>query len=708
MSNQEAKNRIYQMICDPLYVPMKIKEMAILLDLPKERRGELQEILDELEAEGKIERSVKNKYHKAEKKYIVGSFVANARGFGFVEVDDEETPDYFIPEKYTMGAFHGDVVRMELLPESRGMRPEGRIVAIIEHGITEVVGTFQASDNFGFLIPDDPKIPFDIFIPKFKDRKVMTGHKCVARIVKYAEPGKKPEGEIVEILGHVNDPGVDILSLVKAFGLPMEFSEEVLREAEAVAEPVVMQLGREDLRDVTMVTIDGEDSKDLDDAVSICRVDGGYELGVHIADVSEYVREGSALDVEALKRSTSVYLADRVIPMLPHVLCNGICSLNAGEDRNALSCIMTIDAKGNVVDHRIVESVVRIDRRMTYTAVNEILEDKNPDTLAEYEDLVTEFKLMEECANILRHKRKKRGSIDFDFPETKIELDERGNVVGLHPYERRIGQKMIEDFMLLANETVAEHFHWQEVPFLYRVHGEPDGEKIQRLAALVGSFGYTLRGKHDEIHPKELQKLLVSIEGSSEEDLIRRLTLRSMQQAKYDPECIGHFGLAAEFYCHFTSPIRRYPDLQIHRIIKESIRGTLDEARMEHYQAILPEVAAQTSKLERRADEVEREVEKLKKVQYMKNYIGKTYHGVISGVTKWGIYVELPNTVEGMIRLSELTDDEYELHEDTYELVGKNFNKHYKLGQDILIQVVRADEVSRTIDFVMAGDEDNE
>jgi len=708
MIDQEKKNKIYELICDPIYVPMKIKEMAIFLNLPKERRVELEEILDALEAEGKIERTAKNKYHKAEKHYIVGTFVANARGFGFVEVEDEETQDYFIPEKFTMGAFQGDEVRIELLPQSRGQRPEAKVCEIIRHGITEVIGTFQRSDNFGFLVPDDPKIPFDIFIPKSKDRKAMTGHKCVCHITEYAKNGQKPEGEIVEILGHVNDPGVDILSLVKAFGIPCEFPDEVLREAEEVAVPVEMQPNREDLRDVVMVTIDGEDSKDLDDAVSICRVDDGYELGVHIADVSEYVREGSALDREALHRATSVYLADRVIPMLPHVLCNGICSLNAGEDRNALSCIMTIDAKGHVVDHRIVESVVNINRRMTYTAVNEIIEDHNPKTMAEYEDLVPMFELMAECATLLRNNRKKRGSIDFDLPETKMELDDKGRVIALHPYERRSGQKLIEDFMLLANETVAEHFHWQEVPFLYRVHGEPDAEKIKSLAALVGSFGHTLRGKHAEIHPKELQKLLVSIEGTSEEDLIRRLTLRSMQQARYDTECIGHFGLAADYYCHFTSPIRRYPDLQIHRIIKESLRGELSEARIEHYEQILPGVAADSSKLERRADDVEREVEKLKKVQYMKDYIGKRFHGVISGVTKWGIYVELPNTVEGMIRLSELHDDFYELSEDTYELIGQATNKHYKLGQNIAIEVVAADEVTRTIDFAIAGDEDCE
>jgi len=486
MSNNEKKDRIYALICDEAYVPMKIKEIAILLDLPKERRGELEEILDALEAEGKIERTAKNKYQKAQKKYLIGTFVANARGFGFVEVEDEDTQDFFIPEKYTMGAFQGDLVRIELLPESRGDRPEARVVEIREHGITEVVGTFQRCDNFGFLVPDDPKVPYDIFIPKAKDRKAMTGHKCVARITAYAEDGKKPEGEIVEILGHVNDPGVDILSLVKAFGIPTEFPDEVLREAERVAVPVEVDSNREDLRNLMMVTIDGEDSKDLDDAVSITRLEDGYELGVHIADVSEYVREGSALDKEALKRSTSVYLADRVIPMLPHVLSNGICSLNAGEDRNALSCLMTIDAKGQVVDHRIVESIVNIDRRMTYTAVNEILEDDNAETKAQYEALVPMFELMQECATLLRNRRKKRGSIDFDFPETKIVLDEEGHVVDLMPYERRVGQKIIEDFMLMANETVAEHFRWQEIPFLYRVHGAPDPEKIQGFAFGIG------------------------------------------------------------------------------------------------------------------------------------------------------------------------------------------------------------------------------
>ena len=451
-----------------------------------------------------------------------------------------------------------------------------------------------------------------------------------------------------------------------------------------------------------MVTIDGEDSKDLDDAVSLTKENDIYHLGVHIADVSHYVKEDSPLDKEALKRGTSVYLVDRVIPMIPHQLSNGICSLNEGCDRLALSCLMDIDMKGNIIGHKICESVINVNRRMTYTSVKKILEDNDKEECAKYSELVDMFKLMQECADILRKKRFKRGSIDFDFPESKIILDKDGRPVDIKPYDRNVATKLIEDFMLAANETVAEDYFWQEVPFLYRTHENPDPEKILKLSTFINNFGYSMHIT-DEIHPKELQKLLEKIAGSDEENLISRLTLRSMKKAKYTAECIGHFGLAAKYYCHFTSPIRRYPDLQIHRIIKECLHGGMSEKRKLHYDKILPDVAEQASATERRADEAERDTDKLKMVQYMSAHIGEYFDGVISGVTNWGIYVELPNTIEGMVSVNNMRGY-YVFDENHYEMFNETTHQTYKLGQKVRVVVVDTNEISRTIDFMFAQD----
>ena len=704
---EKKKKTIYGLLCDDLYVPMRTKEIAMLLDIPKTRREELQEVLDALVDEGLAEVSKKGKYQKAKKVFLQGKFTSHAKGFGFVTVEGEDE-DYYIPEKYVENAFHGDEVRIELLPNSKGKRKEAKIVEVLSHDISTVVGTYEKGKNFGFVISDNARITQDIFIPQGKDMRAVTGHKVVCQITSYGKENKSPEGVITEILGHENDPGVDIMSIVRGFDLPTEFPEKVLNQAVRVANEVseADMAGRLDLRDVQMVTIDGEDAKDLDDAISICKKGEVYELGVHIADVSNYVQERSALDQEALKRGTSVYLVDRVIPMLPHTLSNGICSLNAGENRLALSCIMTIDGKGNVVDHTIAETVVNIDRRMSYTSVKKILEDKDPQEIAEYKELVPMFELMRELSDILRKKRMKRGSIDFDFPETKIILDEAGRPVEIKPYDRNVATKIIEDFMLIANETVAEHFYWQQTPFLYRTHGVPDGEKIRKLATFIGNFGYTIKGGTDEVHPKELQKLLGKIQGTPEEDFISRLTLRSMQQAKYTVDCTGHFGLAADYYCHFTSPIRRYPDLQIHRIIKENLRGRFVDKRREHYESLLPVVATETSRLERRADEVEREVDKLKKVQYMTAHIGEVFEGIVSSVTGWGLYVELPNTIEGLVHISTIEGDYYHFVEETYELIGERTNRHYKLGQSVKVMVEACDTMARTIDFSLVEDED--
>ena len=706
---EQRKKNLEELFRDPAYRPMKVKELAILLDIPKSRREELREVLDALVAEGKAGVSKKGKYGKPEAFSIVGLFSGTAKGFGFVTVEGWEE-DVFIPPDRTGGALHGDRVQIVTEDGKKGRRTEGTVVRVLERANREIVGYYQKSKNFGFVIPDNQKISCDVFIPQGKDMGAVTGHKVVAAITDYGDGSKKPEGRIVEILGHINDPGVDILSVVRAYGLPEEFPEDVMAQAGRIPDtvPEKDKAGRLDLRNVQMVTIDGEDAKDLDDAVSLEKETGEqgvrYRLGVHIADVSHYVTEGSPLDREALKRSTSVYLVDRVIPMLPHRLSNGICSLNAGEDRLALSCLMEIDEKGKILSHRIAETVIRVDRRMSYTDVNRIITHEDEETMEKYRELVPLFFRMKELSEILRKRRMKRGAIDFDFPESKIILDEKGKPVDIRPYERNAATKLIEDFMLAANETVAEDYFWQEVPFLYRTHDEPDPEKMKNLAVFINNFGYTLRFQKGEIHPKELQKLLTKIEGTPEEALLSRLTLRSMKQAKYTVVNTGHFGLAAKYYTHFTSPIRRYPDLQIHRIIKENLRGGLSGKRTAHYERLLPEVAVQTSALERRADEAERETDRLKKCEYMSRFIGEEFDGVISGVTGWGFYVELPNTVEGLVRVSEMKDDYYVFDEQSLELRGEMTRRVYRLGQRVRVQVTGTDKLSRTIDFACVGE----
>ena len=700
---EQRKRMIYDFICDELYVPMKLKELAILMQVPKRDRAELTRVMDALVEDGKVELTKKGKYIKSEKKYETGVFTSHPKGFGFVTIEGMDE-DIFIPAEQVNGAMHMDTVQLVISPTTGGKRREGTITKILSHGMNEVVGTYEDNKTFGFVVPDNPKIAKDIFIPKERSMGAVTGHKVIVAITDYGKDGKKPEGKVTEIIGHINDPGVDIMSLVKAYNIPVEFSPKIMRQVENVSNEVseADMAGRLDLRDWQMVTIDGEDAKDLDDAVSLTKEGDLYCLGVHIADVSNYVQEHSALDVEAEDRGTSVYLVDRVIPMLPHKLSNGICSLNAGENRLALSCIMMIDEKGKVVDHKIAETVIKVDRRMSYTSVKKILADQDKAERAEYKELVPMFEMMEHVAAILRKKRMKRGSIDFDFPETKIILDKSGRPVDIKPYERNVATRIIEDFMLIANETVAQDYFWQEVPFVYRTHENPDEEKIKKLSTFINNFGYTLHIGSDEVHPKELQKLLSKIEGTEEEPLISRLTLRSMKQAKYTTECTGHFGLATNYYCHFTSPIRRYPDLQIHRIIKDCLRGRMNAKKAEHYEKILPEVAKHASEMERRADEAERETDKLKKVQYMKERLGQEFTGVISGVTSWGFYVELPNTIEGLVHVTALEGDYFQFSEETYELIGEHTNIHYKLGQTVTVIAVDVDEVMRTIDFKLA------
>ncbi len=699
---EEKKKMILKLFGEERYVPMKEKELAVFLQVKSQDRSLFRQVLEELLAEGSIQVSKRGRYSKAEAKLYTGTFLSSGRGFGFVEVEGEEE-DFYIPENQVRGAFHQDMVQIQVLPGRRGKRTEAVVCRILEHRIKTVVGTYEQSKNFGFVVPDNNRIGSDIFVSKERSKGAVDGHKVVVELTDYGRDGKKPEGKITEILGHCNDPGVDILSVVKGYDLPTAFSEKVLHQAERVAKPVseADRAGRLDLRQVQMVTIDGEDAKDLDDAVSLSKEGDTYRLGVHIADVTNYVQEYSALDREALKRGTSVYLVDRVIPMLPHSLCNGICSLNEGEDRLALSCLMTINAAGTVTDYRIAETVIHVDRRMSYTAVKNILEGQDRTLLQEYAPLVPMFERMRELSGILRAGRKKRGSIDFDFPETKMVLDEEGRPVEIKPYERNAATDIIEDFMLLANETVAQHFYWLETPFVYRTHEAPDGEKIEKLSAFLRNLGYYIKSGGEQVHPKELQKLLAKAAGTPEEALINRLTLRSMKQARYTPCCTGHFGLAARYYCHFTSPIRRYPDLQIHRIIKEQLRGRLDEARILHYKDILEDVCRQCSLMERRADEAERETEKMKKAEYMESHIGQVYEGVISGITAWGIYVELPNTIEGMIPVAKLAGDYYAYEEASYEMVGQTTGRRFGLGESVTVQVASVDRLQKTIDFLL-------
>ncbi len=696
----EKKEMLLSLVTEKRYRPMKPKELAGLLQVPRAERGELNALLDEMILEGKLMQDRTGRIQAAGADMKTGIFSGTQKGYGFVAVDGERE-DIFIPLEETNGAFDQDRVQILLTGGDGGRRREGRVLKVLERGTKELVGMYEAGNGFGYVIPDQTRFAKDIYIPKGKSSGAVTGHKVQVRILDYGDDKKNPEGEVVRILGHRNDPGVDVLSVVLSHNLPEEFPQEVMEEA-AGAPCGVTQTecrGRLDLREWQTVTIDGEDAKDLDDAVTLTEKDGIYTLGVHIADVTHYVWEGSALDQEAVRRGTSVYLVDRVIPMLPHRLSNGICSLNEGCDRLALSCIMEVDGKGNVISHQIEETIIRVDHRMSYTSVKKILEDGDEAESAKYEELLEMFWRMEKLGRILREKRRQRGSLDFDFPESKITLDPAGRPVDIRPYERNTATKIIEEFMLLANETVAEDYYWQEIPFLYRTHDTPDSERIRQLTVFIRNFGYSMKGAQAQIHPKEIQKLLEKIEGTPEEALISRITLRSMKRARYSAECSGHFGLSAKYYCHFTSPIRRYPDLQIHRIIKENLHGGLNEDRIRHYAKLMPEIAAWSSRMERRADEAERDVEKAKKAEYMERFIGRAFEGVISGVTAWGLYVELPNTVEGMIHISALQDDYYTYKEDEFLLAGEETGREYRLGQKIQVCAAGVDKVLHTIDF---------
>ena len=750
MSKKDMDRRkkfILELMGDPIYQPMRLREISSLLRLSKEEKRELYDVLDELCEEGKVSVDRKGRYEKVKGKWkkkkddryyddrreeygseygrkkkdknkknkkeqpegiqAEGTFIGHPKGFGFVEIEGQDE-DIFIPESDTGTAMHQDKVRIIIRDDKKeGKRQEGVVVKVLERGMPEIVGTYQLNRDFGFVISDNPKFSKDIFIPRKEAAGIKNGDKVIAVITDYGSGNKNPEGKIKENLGNIRTPGTDILAIVKSFGIPSEFPEKVMKQAQRVPDHVLDadRDGRLDLRHLQTVTIDGEDAKDLDDAISLTKEGDIYHLGVHIADVSNYVQYNSALDREALKRGTSVYLADRVVPMLPERLSNGICSLNQGEDRLALSCLMDINEKGKVVSHQIAETVINVNERMCYTDVKNILEDTDEEAKKRYEELIPMFFMMQELSGILRNSRHHRGSIDFDFPESKIILNAAGKAIDVKPYEANVATKIIEDFMLMANETVAQEYCTEEIPFVYRTHDNPDPEKVESLLTLLHNQGVKIQKAKEEITPKEIQQIIESIEGLPNEAMISRLVLRSMKQAKYTTECSGHFGLAAKYYCHFTSPIRRYPDLQIHRIIKDNLRGRLmREGRTEHYAEILDEVARQSSVCERRADEAERESDKLKKAEYMSYHLGEEFEGIISGVTGWGLYVELPNTVEGLVHVNTLRDDYYVFDQESYELCGEMTKKVYKLGDKVRVRVADADKMLKTVDFELVSD----
>ncbi|MFD2370916.1 ribonuclease R [Brevibacillus sp. GCM10020057] len=692
------------------YHPMTVKELEEAFGI--EDAGTFKELvktLNALEARGEVIRTRANRYGVPEKMNLVrGRLHSHPKGFGFVIPETPDMEDVYVHANDMNGALHGDTVLVRAEKEAGGNRLEGRIIRVVERGIQQVVGTFKDETHYAFVIPDEKRIGKDIFIPKNAYNGAGDGHKVVVKIVRFPEGRVNPEGEVIEILGHKNDPGVDILSIIRKFNLPEAFPEDVLAEAEAAPDSISEEeiKGRRDLRDRLMVTIDGADAKDLDDAVSLETLpNGNVRLGVHIADVSYYVKEKSALDNEAYRRGTSVYLVDRVIPMIPHRLSNGICSLNPKVDRLTVTCDMEMDKDAKVVNYDIYLSVIRTNERMTYADVRSILEDQDEALIEKYSELVPMFREMEKLARKLREQRMKRGAIDFDFREAKIYVNEEGTPTDIGFRTRSIAEQIIEEFMLAANETVAEHFHWMKQPFMYRVHEEPNAEKLQSFMEFITNFGYAIRGKGNSVHPRALQQLLEEVKGKPEEIIISTVMLRSMKQARYDAESLGHYGLSTEFYTHFTSPIRRYPDLIVHRRIREWIESgeQLSEKRLAYWTENMPIIAEHASQRERVAVDAERETDDLKKAEFMKERVGEEFEGVISSVTSFGIFVELPNTIEGLVHVSYLTDDYYHYHEKMYALIGERTGKQYRIGDVVQVRVANVNVEERTIDFEIVG-----
>jgi ribonuclease R len=686
--------------------PLAVHELEEILEI-KEAVDfkELVKSLNELEESGELVRTRKNRFGLPEKMNLIrGKIQMHAKGFAFLIPDDEDLADVYIHHSDLASAMNNDKVMVR--PESNerdGARAEGKVIRILERAHADIVGTFEDNKSFGFVIADDKRIPNDIFIPKGSTNGAVNGHKVITRITKYPEGRKSAEGEVIQILGHKNDPGIDIISIIHKHGITVDFPDEVMEQAAAAPEVISEDEieGRRDLRDEVIVTIDGADAKDLDDAVSVKKLDNGnYKLGVYIADVSYYVDEGSPIDTEAFERGTSVYLVDRVIPMIPHRLSNGICSLNPQVDRLTLGCEMEISSTGEIVGHEIFQSVIRSKERMTYTDVNKILVDKDEETREKYKELVPLFEQMEKLAAVLNGKRMGRGAIDFDFKEAKVLVNDTGEVQDVVLRERSVGERLIEEFMLAANETVAEHFHWLDVPFIHRIHEDPDEGKLQTFFEFLGGFGYVVKGTENEIHPQALQKVLEEAKGKSEEMIISKLMLRSMKQAKYDPQSIGHFGLATEFYTHFTSPIRRYPDLTVHRLIRTYlINNQMDHKTQNRWKDAMPEIARHTSERERAAVDAERETDDLKKAEFMQDKIGEEFSGVISSVTNFGMFVELENTIEGLIHVSYMTDDYYHYDEQSYAMIGERTANVYRIGDEVTVKVADVNTDERTVDF---------
>ncbi|WP_412973633.1 ribonuclease R [Niallia circulans] len=694
---------------DEAYKPLTVQELEEAFGIEDSSHfKDFVKALVQMEEKGLVVRTRSNRYGLPEKMNLIrGKLAGHAKGFAFVIPEEQGMDDIFIPPNEVKTALNGDIVLARVTSESSGQRREGTIVRIIERGVQQIVGTYSESKHFGFVIPDDKKIATDIFIPKGSTKGAIEGHKVVVKLTSYPEGRKNAEGEVVKILGHKNDPGVDILSVIHKHGLPLAFPDNVLEQANSAPDTIDEKeiANRRDLRNETIVTIDGADAKDLDDAVTVTMLgNGNYKLGVHIADVSYYVTENSPIDVEAEERGTSVYLVDRVIPMIPHRLSNGICSLNPKVDRLTLSCEMEISPEGEVVSHEIFQSVIKTTERMTYADVNSILHDKDEELRAKYEGLVPMFERMEELAAILRKKRMTRGAIDFDFKESKVIVDEDGKPQDVILRERSVAEKLIEEFMLVANETVAEHFHWMQVPFIYRIHEDPKEEKLRRFFEFITNFGYIVKGTANSVHPRALQEIIESVQGTPEEMVISTVMLRSMQQAKYYPESLGHFGLSTEFYTHFTSPIRRYPDLIVHRLIRTYlIEGDISSSTQEKWNSRLTEIAEHSSSMERRSVEAERETDELKKSEYMLDKIGEEYDGIISSVTNFGMFVELTNTIEGLVHVSYMTDDYYRYDERHFAMIGERTGKVFRIGDEITVRVVNVNKEERAIDFEIVG-----
>ncbi|MEC2134352.1 ribonuclease R [Bacillus subtilis] len=709
MEKEAFMEKLLSFMKEEAYKPLTVQELEEMLNITEaEEFKELVKALVALEEKGLIVRTRSDRYGIPEKMNLIkGKISAHAKGFAFLLPEDSSLSDVFIPPNELNTAMNGDIVMVRLNSQSSGSRQEGTVIRILERAIQRVVGTYTETRNFGFVIPDDKKITSDIFIPKNGKNGAAEGHKVVVKLTSYPEGRMNAEGEVETILGHKNDPGIDILSVIHKHGLPGEFPADAMEQASSTPDTIDEKdlKDRRDLRDQVIVTIDGADAKDLDDAVTVTKLDdGSYKLGVHIADVSHYVTENSPIDKEALERGTSVYLVDRVIPMIPHRLSNGLCSLNPKVDRLTLSCEMTINSQGQVTEHEIFQSVIKTTERMTYSDVNKILVDDDEELKQKYEPLVPMFKDMERLAQILRDKRMDRGAVDFDFKEAKVLVDDEGAVKDVVIRERSVAEKLIEEFMLVANETVAEHFHWMNVPFIYRIHEEPNAEKLQKFLEFVTTFGYVVKGTAGNIHPRALQSILDAVRDRPEETVISTVMLRSMKQAKYDPQSLGHFGLSTEFYTHFTSPIRRYPDLIVHRLIRTYlINGKVDEATQEKWAERLPDIAEHTSSMERRAVDAERETDDLKKAEYMLDKIGEEFDGMISSVTNFGMFVELPNTIEGLVHVSFMTDDYYRFDEQHFAMIGERTGNVFRIGDEITVKVVDVNKDERNIDFEIVG-----